>query len=349
MRWLRLSRRPRPIRWPRLSRRPRLEAAPAEADAFADLGLSDDEGTGEPAAEAEVLDADEVVPEAEAEARPPRGKTLVKWLARMEWVVVPAAAVGIWMGATLITSNAIWSAAYLVLLLLIPYSLWKLRKFWTTPEITAVYTVMLAIGTAALLNGGVLVGAGVGPIRLGYQGPEGEGAGQLSSIRAAQDDGGGLSGRHPGDGQCRAGGRRHGCAVDHGDRAAGVGMLVVERGRDEPLEEGKDAGGHFHGGPRCPQVSEVALDGRDGDAGRRVANRLGLDPILANGAQTMGIDVAEVWPRTAARSIARPIARRRLSPFGPPLLRAGSQVADQPSSRARFLPRAPPHGGDSPG
>ena len=127
------------------------EATAAEAEAIGDLGLTDDEATGEPA-EAEVFDADEVVAEVEAEAEPSRGKKLAKWLARVEWIAVPAVVVTIWMAAGLITSHAILSAAYMVLLLLIPYSLWKLHRFWTSPQITAVYTLMLAVGTAALLT-----------------------------------------------------------------------------------------------------------------------------------------------------------------------------------------------------
>ena len=71
----------------------------------------------------------------------------------MEWIVA-AAAIGLFWGLlTLATSFAglwIWNTIYAVILGLIPFVLWKTRKWWTTPEVTAVYTVMLAIAVAAL-------------------------------------------------------------------------------------------------------------------------------------------------------------------------------------------------------
>ena len=114
------------------------------------LGLTSDQ---EPIIAGEgVPEVEEVVEEFEEEAKPQRGKTLLKWLARLEIPGVLLIAVAIWFVTHMITENVIWHAAFLILLGLIPYSLWKTRKYWTTPEITASYTVMLAIGAAALLS-----------------------------------------------------------------------------------------------------------------------------------------------------------------------------------------------------
>jgi cation transport ATPase len=116
---------------------------------------------GEPAAEAEL--AQEGLPEAgEASAEPPEGEAEPaetspapkrrKWLAHVDWVGVALLAIAIWLVVQAVTVNVAWITGYLVLLVLIPFALWKTRNRWMTPQITAVYTVLLAISTAALLT-----------------------------------------------------------------------------------------------------------------------------------------------------------------------------------------------------
>ena len=72
------------------------------------------------------------------------------WLGLADWVVAVLAIGLLWGLLTLATNFPIWNAVYVVVLGLIPFVLWKTRKRWTTPEITAVYTIMLAIAVAAL-------------------------------------------------------------------------------------------------------------------------------------------------------------------------------------------------------
>ena len=125
------------------------EGEVSESIGLSGLGLTSDQ---EPIVAGEgVPEAEEVVEEVE-ETEPRPRRNLLKWLARLELPGVVAIAAVIWFVANMMTANGIWSATFLILLGLIPYALWKTRKYWTTPEITAVYTVMLAIGTAALLS-----------------------------------------------------------------------------------------------------------------------------------------------------------------------------------------------------
>ena len=114
------------------------------------LGLTTDE---EPIIAGEgVPEVEEVVDEFEQTPSPSKGKMLLTWLGRLEIPGVIGICVAIWFIAQMMTVNGIWTASFLILLALIPYSLWKTRKHWTTPQVTATYTVMLAIGTAALLS-----------------------------------------------------------------------------------------------------------------------------------------------------------------------------------------------------
>lgn len=109
--------------------------------------------------------AQEGLPEAgEAPAEPPAAETEAepaetapapkwrKWLAHVDWVGVALLAIAIWLVVRAVTVNVAWITGYLILLVLIPFTLWKTRKRWMTPQITAVYTVLLAISTAALLT-----------------------------------------------------------------------------------------------------------------------------------------------------------------------------------------------------
>jgi hypothetical protein len=101
--------------------------------------------------EAGEAPAEPPAPEAEPAETAPAPKWH-KWLAHVDWVGVALLAIAIWLVVRVITVNVAWITAYLVLLVLIPFSLWKTRNRWMTPQITAVYTVLLAISTAALLT-----------------------------------------------------------------------------------------------------------------------------------------------------------------------------------------------------
>jgi hypothetical protein len=129
----------------------------------ADFSFPDESAVAEPAGDetpAESLVVGEGLPDvgeevvkpslAEAEEAPTRRRS--KWLAQADWIGVALLAIVIWLVVQAVTVNVIWTTAYLILLVLIPFSLWKTRARWTTPQITAVYTVLLAISTAALLT-----------------------------------------------------------------------------------------------------------------------------------------------------------------------------------------------------
>jgi hypothetical protein len=86
-----------------------------------------------------------------AEDQPRKGS--LAWLAYVEWVGVALVVTAVYLLFSLwsLTSdNVMWHAIYWVLMGLVPYVLWKTRRLWKTPEITAPYTIMLAIGVMAL-------------------------------------------------------------------------------------------------------------------------------------------------------------------------------------------------------
>jgi hypothetical protein len=120
---------------------PGADEAAAEAQA-APEGLPD---LGEPAAEPSAGEGEEAEKELPTKRRP-------KWLAYIDWLGLVLLAVVIWLVVQAVAVNVVWTTAYLILLVLIPFSLWKSRRSWTTPQITAVYTVLLAISVAALLT-----------------------------------------------------------------------------------------------------------------------------------------------------------------------------------------------------
>jgi hypothetical protein len=101
--------------------------------------------------------------EAAAEAEEPKPKfALPAWVGTVEWIAVGVLAVGsllaIIVSIILFDKNAkqvtlTLNIACPVLLGLIPYSLWRCRTRWVTPAASAIYTVMLALSSAALIAG----------------------------------------------------------------------------------------------------------------------------------------------------------------------------------------------------
>ena len=100
----------------------------------------------------------------EAEAKPKF--ELPAWVHTAEWIAVGVAGVAavaaVAFGKFLITDpkqlTLIVNIACPVMLGLIPYALWRSSGRWTTPAASALYTVMLAIGAAALVAGTWSVG-----------------------------------------------------------------------------------------------------------------------------------------------------------------------------------------------
>jgi hypothetical protein len=110
------------------------------------------ESAPEESPEATEAPAEPPASDAEAEEAEPASKRR-KWLAHVDWVGVALLAIAIYFVVEqAVKTNVAWTAGYLILLVLIPFSLWKTRHRWTTPQITAVYTVLLAISTVALLT-----------------------------------------------------------------------------------------------------------------------------------------------------------------------------------------------------
>jgi uncharacterized integral membrane protein len=129
------------------------EAAPheaAEGEAVAEA---------EPAAEAGVVEAAEEEAETEPQAKPKR--ELPAWVHTLEWTSVALLAVGalIALFVSIIwvqnpdTVTLVLNISCPLMLALIPYSLWRSSRRWVTPSISALYTVLLAIGAAALIGG----------------------------------------------------------------------------------------------------------------------------------------------------------------------------------------------------
>jgi hypothetical protein len=76
-----------------------------------------------------------------------------------EWVGLALVATAIVVGFSLVAEKySWWHAGYWILLAMVPWILWKTRKAWSTPEVTAPYTVMLGIGAMALLTGVYFLG-----------------------------------------------------------------------------------------------------------------------------------------------------------------------------------------------
>jgi len=128
------------------------EAAPHKA------AVSDATAEPQPAAEAPDQDLAEKDAEKEPNAKPKR--ELPAWVHALEWTAVALLAIGssislfvsiIWLDAN--TATLVLHIAFPVMLALIPYSLWLSSRRWMTPSISALYTVLLALGAAALIGG----------------------------------------------------------------------------------------------------------------------------------------------------------------------------------------------------
>ncbi|MGA2034245.1 MAG: hypothetical protein ABSG68_18525 [Thermoguttaceae bacterium] len=133
---------------------------PADLEATADF-VAEPAGEDEAAAisEADLVPGEEaplesveaVLEGAGEEAATPHKKSLA-WLFHLEWMGLVLVLLAIYPLVSLVVPNAIWTAAYLVLLLLIPAALWLTRKVWREPIVSATYTVLLAVTVAALLT-----------------------------------------------------------------------------------------------------------------------------------------------------------------------------------------------------
>lgn len=143
------------------------EFAPAEHTGGEQFFGADEQGFGSPAAEEAPVEAelaDEGIAELESaeEEEAPKSKfELPPWVRTLEWITVGLLAVG---GLAAVICSAAWvkdakqvtlilNIACPVLLGLIPYALWRSSDRWVTPPISALYTVMLALSTAALIVG----------------------------------------------------------------------------------------------------------------------------------------------------------------------------------------------------
>ena len=144
-------------------------AEPAEAqDPFG----ADADAAGEPAlpedghVESDV--AGEGIPEVEAaeEEKPKPKRELPAWVRTAEWIAVGMLAVGAFLSVII---SSLWldnpklvalilNIACPVMLALIPYALWRSSARWVAPAASAVYTLMLALATAALVAGTWCVG-----------------------------------------------------------------------------------------------------------------------------------------------------------------------------------------------
>jgi hypothetical protein len=105
--------------------------------------------------------------EAEEEKQPKPKRELPAWVRTLEWVTVSLLAVIgliapivaiVWIADAKDKNSAdtvslIVNICFPMLLLLVPYALWRSSRRWTTPAASALYTVMLAIGVAALIGG----------------------------------------------------------------------------------------------------------------------------------------------------------------------------------------------------
>jgi hypothetical protein len=129
-------------------------------EGLADVGEEAVEGAAEEGVEPA---AEERAPEAEAEAEleaEPAKAPLPPWVEKAEWGAVGGigglafllAVIAVCWFSNPGTITVIWHLAYWILLALIPYSLWRGKKFWVAAELSPLYAVMLAIGAAALLT-----------------------------------------------------------------------------------------------------------------------------------------------------------------------------------------------------
>ena len=100
---------------------------------------------------------------AETKEKKPKTKVeLPPWVGTAEWVTIGVLAVGsllaivvsaVWFDKSPQQVSLILNIACPVMLGLIPYALWRSMARWVTPAASALYTVMLALSTAALIAG----------------------------------------------------------------------------------------------------------------------------------------------------------------------------------------------------
>jgi hypothetical protein len=118
-------------------------------------------GEGEAVAVSETEEAPELVENAAEEAPKAKPKReLPAWVHALEWTTVALLSVGslialfvsiIWLDSK--TATLILNIAFPVMLASIPFALWRSSRRWLTPSVSALYTVLLAIGAAALIGG----------------------------------------------------------------------------------------------------------------------------------------------------------------------------------------------------
>jgi hypothetical protein len=77
------------------------------------------------------------------------------WMVLVECLCVAAFMAGVYFLMDTYTPPpiSIWNTAYAILMALVPYVLFKTRRWWTTPEISAPYTVIAALTFAAITTG----------------------------------------------------------------------------------------------------------------------------------------------------------------------------------------------------
>ncbi|MGA2254826.1 MAG: hypothetical protein ABSG53_09205, partial [Thermoguttaceae bacterium] len=87
---------------------------------------------------------------------------LPAWVRTAEWVMVGVLSVGallailvsvIWVDKSPNQVTLTLNIACPIMLGLIPYALWRSKARWVTPAASALYTLMLALSTAALIGG----------------------------------------------------------------------------------------------------------------------------------------------------------------------------------------------------
>ena len=147
-------------------------AEPLEAEGFfgAEEAAAEPVPAEEAAMEPELAGegvADLELAEGLAEGEEPKPKfTLPPWVRTAEWVAVGLLAAGALLAVVI---SVIWvkNPARVTLMLnigcplmlgLIPYALWRSMDRWVSPAISAIYTVMLALSTAALVAGTWFIG-----------------------------------------------------------------------------------------------------------------------------------------------------------------------------------------------
>jgi hypothetical protein len=135
------------------------EAVPE--DAVAEEALAEAEAAPE-AAEAEPV-LDEAAQQAEADLgyMVPAKRELPAWVHTLEWttvsVLAAASVIALFVGIIWIpnpdTVTLILNVCCPLMLVLIPYALWRSNRRWTAPAGSVLYTILLVLSAAALIGG----------------------------------------------------------------------------------------------------------------------------------------------------------------------------------------------------